>query len=390
MKDETAWGLSKIWNAALVDKEERKLEIRDYLWASELGNAPIDTYLKMNATPYSNPANERSRRKFEAGNVFEWIVSLVLKRAGILKDMQTRFEHQYKGLLKVTGKGDFLAGGAVDIEKAKDFIEFLKEAEMPDVFTRCFDRTVEYLATTYPNGMADMPLEVKSVSSFAMDKLEKQRMPIMRHRQQLFHYLKSGNYEKGLIIYLCRDDLRMMEFAVLNPSSVEQEYKSAIEVISAHFKAGTTPPKEKLIVFDAEYGKFTKNFGVEWSPYLTMLYDFEEPRAYSEIYGKKATNWNRVMKRVKTAEMREQWLRNYKCTEDDVTKDKIEGTRKSGPQYIVRNSEKVELPAELQSGYDMTPANLEVLKEIEAEGFNIEQITSQFRMEAADAEEVTN
>lgn len=337
VKNESSWGVAEIWNAALIDKEERKLEKRDYLWASEIGNPPIDTYLKMNATPYSNPANERARRKFEAGNVFEWIVSLVLKRAGILKDMQTRFEHQYEGMLRVSGKGDFIAGGAVNIEAAADFIEFLKAAEMPEVFTRCFDRIVDYLSEKYPKGISEMPLEIKSVSSFAMDKLEVQGLPIKRHRQQLFHYMKGGNYPKGLIIYLCRDDLRMMEFAVFNPSTVEDDYKSAIEVISEFYLSGTTPPKEKLICFDEEHGKFSKNLGVEWSPYLTLLYAFETPREYSEIYGKKASNWNRVFKRV---------MENAK----------------------------------------MTDKNLDVLKEIVDEGFDIEEIKKMFKMVAVEEE----
>lgn len=340
MKNNETWGVSEIWNAALADREERKLEKRDYLWASELGNSPIDTFLKMNATPYSNPANERARRKFEAGNVFEWIVSLMLKRADILRDSQTRFEHQYDTLLRVSGKGDFIAGGQYDPENAKEFLKFLEDSEMPEVFIRCFSRVGEYLAKTYPEGIAEMPLEIKSVSSFAMDKLEVQRTPIARHRVQLFHYLISGKYKKGLIIYLCRDDLRMMEFAVTNPSHVEEEYKAAISVISGYVKNGMTPPKEKLIVFDEEYGKFSKNFGVEWSPYLTMLYGFEEPRAYSEIYGKKASNWNRVMKRV--------------C-----------------------------------EGAKMTDKNLDVLKEMEADGFYPEDIKARFKMAAVE-EDVTN
>lgn len=340
MKNESSWGMAEIWNSALADREERKLEKRDYLWASELGNAPIDTYLKMNATPYSNPANERARRKFEAGNVFEWIVSLMLKRAGILKDMQTRFEHQYETLLRVSGKGDFIAGGSVNIDAAKDFIQFLEDSEMPEVFTRCFERVTKYLAETYPKGITEMPLEIKSVSSFAMDKLEVQRMPIARHRLQLFHYLKGANYKKGLIVYLCRDDLRMMEFSVTNPSHVEEEYKDAISIMSGYVKNQMTPPKEKLIMFDDEYGKFSKNLGVEWSPYLTMLYGFEQPRDYGEIYGKKASSWNRVMKRV--------------C-----------------------------------EGAKMTDKNLDVLKEIEKEGFSIEDIRPRFKMAAVE-EEVTN
>ena len=65
------WGFGEVWNAALVSGESRPLTKRDNMWASELGKAPIDIWLRMNAVEPSNPPNPRSRRKFEAGNVFE-------------------------------------------------------------------------------------------------------------------------------------------------------------------------------------------------------------------------------------------------------------------------------------------------------------------------------
>ena len=87
MNKET-WGLSEVWNKSLEEQEQRPLSFRDHLWASELGKAPVDLWLKLRAVPPTNPPNPRSLRKFEAGNVFEWIVSLILKRAGILKESQ--------------------------------------------------------------------------------------------------------------------------------------------------------------------------------------------------------------------------------------------------------------------------------------------------------------
>jgi hypothetical protein len=129
----------------------------------------------------------------------------------------------------------------------------------------------------------------------------------------------------------------MMEFTVENPSAIEEEYKADIAKLSHYIMKGEMPPKEKFIVFDEEQGKFTKNLGVEWSPYLTMLYDFQEPREYSEIYGKMATNWNRVFKRV-------------------MSNDK------------------------------MTPKNLEVLAQMTQWGIDIEAIKPMFKMAAVEEE----
>ncbi len=290
--------MAEVWNKALEDQVQRIPAPREKLWASELGGSPIDLYLKLKGTPPSNPPNARSLRKFEAGNIFEWIVSLVLKRAGILVESQKWAQYQYAGLLPVSGKADFIAGSAPDFGEGEKFIQFLSRAEVPDVFLRCFERVLKHIEQKYPKGMENMPVEVKSVSSFAMDLMEKTKQPTKRHRMQLFHYLKSMGYNKGVLVYICRDDLRMMEFVInVNSVEVEKDYKNAIEIISKYYYANEEPPKEKYILF--EDGKFTKNFNISWSGYLTLVYGFKEPREYDEPYGKKATNWNRVLKRLK-------------------------------------------------------------------------------------------
>ena len=293
------WGFAEQWNKALSGKEEREITPRDYLWASELGKSPIDVYLRLKGTVPSNPPNDRAKRKFEAGNVSEWIVGLILKRAGILKDQQEYCTHQYEGLLKVTGKADYLAGGKPDLEKFRDEIDTL---EMPEVFKRAGEAVVAHLQEHFPNGLVEMPLEIKSCSSFVADMMEKTNKPLRNHRKQLFHYLKSTKREVGRLIYICRDDLRIFEFVVMNPSFVEDEYRGDIEVITKYFNNNEEPPKEKLVLFDEEEGKFSKNFNVEYSNYLTLLYEFVEPRDYSETYGKMASSFNRVMKRMKDGE----------------------------------------------------------------------------------------
>ena len=112
------WSFSSTWNDGLIPVE-RKPEPRDYIWASELGGAMIDRYLKMKGVPYSTPPNIRSLRKFQAGNLWEWIVSFVLKRSGLIISQQNRIKYGYDGLLEVSGKIDFLGGGKPDWAKVK-------------------------------------------------------------------------------------------------------------------------------------------------------------------------------------------------------------------------------------------------------------------------------
>ena len=294
----------------------------------------MDVWLKLRAEPITNPPNERSLRKFEAGNVFEWIVSLILRRAGILQMGQKWAAYQYAGLLPVTGKADFIAGGKPDIEKWKSEMEML---DLPEVFFRAGEAIIKHLQEKYPNGLEEMPLEVKSISAFMFDALERRGSASKNHRLQGFHYLKANGYEKTNIVYICRDDLRIREFLVTK--EMEPEYREAIEAISKYHYENEQPPLEEAIVFDEDLGKFAKNFKIAYSGYLTKLYGFKDQAEFDAKYLPIVTSWNRVAQRVK-------------------------------------------------DGKNMTDKNKEALLGIEKAGFDIERILPYLTSNVGDVEEV--
>lgn len=317
------WSFSESWNKALeAGREERPVEVRTRIFASELGKAPIDVWLKCKGTPLTNPPNPRSLRKFEAGNTFEWLVGLVLKRAGILQSGQERVAHQYEGLCEVTGKIDYMAGGKPDPEKFRAELEAM---ELPESFYRGFKAVIDHLVTKYPNGLGSKPVEIKSLSSFMFDSIEKTGRALKIHRLQEFHYLKSKNIEQGMVVYICRDDMRMIEIPVFNNEEGEAEYKTEIAKLSHYILGDIKPEKEKPIVWDEDLCKFSKNFNVAYSGYLTMLYGLENQKEFDDKYKPVQDRWNRVMKRVK-------------------------------------------------NGDKMTPKNLEALKEMEEAGFNPQEL----------------
>ncbi len=328
-------GISEGWNAGFADQAEWEMKPRDYLWASELGNSPIDLYLRLKGEKPSNPPNERAKRKMGAGVDWEFTIEQILKSAGILLETQVNCQHQYEGLMRVSGKLDFLIGGKADLEKST---QYLKDgaAYLSENRRRAAERAIKYYLEKYPNGFEPMPIELKSISDYAMDDMEKSNKPVARNELQLTHYLVSKGYTRGILAYLNRNDERMMEFVVELTPEMEAKYRKPIEIISKYYMAGIEPPKEKLIIWDEQNNKFTKNLNVSWSNYLTRLYGFKEPREYDEIYGKKAIQWNGLLKRVKT-------------------------------------------------GAKMTPKNLEWKAAIEAEGYNVEELSA--KMPDAPAEE---
>lgn len=288
-----SWSFYQIWNKSLEERKERELTPRSHIWATELGGAFIDRFLKMKAIPYTNPPNARSLRKFEAGNMMEWIAELVLRRAGVLVKDQEWLSYQYPECLEVTGKLDFLAGGKPDWEKAKAEIEQLN---LPDFFGRATGAIISHFAEKYPDGLEKIVLEVKSCGSMMFDRYE-QTGANDHHILQLFHYLKAKNMSEGHIVYISKDDLRMLEIGVFNSPVVEEKYKEDIGTMTSIWKSEKEPAKEPLVVFGEDFGKFSKNWRVEYSNYLTMLYGYKEAMDYNDEWGKKIARWNRVLTR---------------------------------------------------------------------------------------------
>lgn len=294
-----SWSFFGIWNDSLLKGKQRELKPRENMWASELGGSYIDRYLKMTAVTPTNPPNARSLRKFQAGNIWEWIIGHVLKRAGILLDSQGWIDYQYPGLARVTGKLDFMAGGSPDWEKAQAEV---KSLELPELLEQASLEIINQLQAKYGNELKKVILEVKSVSSFMFDRYERIGTANANHVMQLFHYLKAKNMPEGHIIYICKDDCRMLEIPVFHTpdgnSPAEQMYKKDITDMSYFVQNKIQPEKEQEILFDTETGKFTKNWKVEYSNYLEMLYGYKEPMAYSDRWKGDISSFNRVLKRV--------------------------------------------------------------------------------------------
>lgn len=295
-KNNKQWSIYKVWNEALLEKKDREIKPREKIWASELGKAKVDMYLKLKGVKPTNPPNARSLRKFEAGNIWEWIVKLILTRAGILEGCQKWTMYQYEGMLPVSGRMDFIAGGKPDYEKAR---KELLELDLPDVFIRAGEKIARHLEKEYPEGLDSKFIEVKSCSSFMFEALEKNSTASKNHMLQLFHYLKSENMKSGVVMYISKDDCRMLEIPVYNPSVLEDEYKTEIKEISEYYYKDEMPPLEKPIVFDEELGRFSKNWKIAYSPYLTKLYGFKNQKEFDDKYTPIVERWKRVITRIK-------------------------------------------------------------------------------------------
>lgn len=282
------WALTEHWNKATIS-EDKPLEKRNYLWASELGAPDVDVLRRTQAQPYSNPPNERAKRKFMAGNIWEGVIELILNSLDLLIERQARVDHEVSGQ-RITGYADYIAGGTPFLESAETKFEDLPLAFFP-LATKIFHAVKEDFED---QNFERVVLEVKSVSSFGFERIKE--FPIYRHFMQCFTYMKALSLN-GRIIYVCKDDCRMKEFYF---SQVDQNlislWREEIEKKKKVLKTGKAVP-EPLLVFKNE--KFAKNLDVEYSPYLKEVYGFEDPGEYRDFAVSKAASFNRVLQRVR-------------------------------------------------------------------------------------------
>jgi hypothetical protein len=258
----------------------------------------VDRYLRMNGVKPTNPPNARSLRKFQAADIFEWVVNFVLKRAGVLIASNEHVAFQYPGLLEVTGKLDHLAGGQPDWGKAR--AEMLSIG-FPPIIENASLAIVEQLSKKFgEEPLETIILETKSLGTNIFDRYETLQKAAPHHRGQLFHYLKAKNMHEGHVVYVCRDDCRLVEIGVFNPSDAEDDYKRDVQKITGYITAKEQPAKSPEILFDDLTFRFRSNWQVEYSQYLTLLYGYAEPIHFRDKWKPFVASWNRVFKRCVT------------------------------------------------------------------------------------------
>lgn len=314
--------LTKLWNNSLI-LEDRELKPRDYCWASELGKSQVDRYLAMKGTKPTNPPNDRSRRKFFAGNVWEFVAGLVLWQMGIIINKQEEVWTEDMPL-RVKGKLDYLVGGFPDYIKARAVISSLPF--QPEMIAR-FMKVIDNFEQEYGNEEIEtMVHELKSCSQYVIEKIQNGGS-IIGHDLQIDHYLRGLKMERGVIDYVSKNDALMAERWVRVSPETDKRMFEDLATLKGYLDANQQPPPEKLILFEE---KFTKNFNIEYSQYLTLVYGWERPDQYSDSVKGKIASWNRVLSRIKQVNAGAETKTGKKVALTDKNKIAIEEMSKDG------------------------------------------------------------
>lgn len=295
------WNLSSIWNESFDSIKDREIEPRDYCYASELGQSYWDRYWRMKGRKPTTPPNLRARRKFQGGQLTEWIVLQILARAGVLKSTQEYIVND-DGPLRVTGRADFVAGGEIKLLTESDL------QALPESFASVAESIVARLKESHPDGLREVNVEVKSTAGSMFDKYL--IAPATHHALQAYHYAHNTD-RPTLLIYVSRDDFRICTWVILPHSEKYGKlYQKDLDKMAEVISIASVVEEDAYTTFDPELdnfkepllvwagGKFSSNWKITYSNYLTD-YGYEYPEAYDKPAKSIALRLNNIVKKLK-------------------------------------------------------------------------------------------
>jgi hypothetical protein len=306
------WDFSNLFNESLRCMPTKPMVRRDYLWASELQGDFYSRYLKMWCHPMSNPPNERSQRKFCMGHIIEWIVGVILTSCGILKNKQLHGEVQLPGLLKVTGRLDFVAGGNINWGEAAENLKRIETVfqtsadDAPPIIRHASKYVFEKMKMMFTHvPLREYILEVKSCAGMIMKLIQKSNQPRPRHTLQPLHYLIANpEISAAQLLYVSKDDAIMETFIITETKELRKIYVTDVKMMTEYYNGSTeknylknAPPKEKELIFEEDSFTFQKNMNVQYSNFLSLGWGYEDYDAFEKRWAPVKASYNRVFKR---------------------------------------------------------------------------------------------
>lgn len=290
--------IAEIFNTTvekIIEKREEESRNREFkentIWASEIGKAPIDVYLRLKQIEKSNQPNLRARRKMLSSKMFEFQIKQVLRLAGLYDDEEKYITYEHD-LVTVSGYLDVQLSDKV----ARTQVEQALRTYLP-ILPPEYAEAVGNIARELAKGNHKKTIvEIKSVAGQAFNNYEISAGD--HHLLQLYHYVRnSSDVDRGILLYYSKDDARMVEYEVLDKShALEDKYVQFIEQIEKALKTDTPPAKEPLVYFDEGLAKFKGNWKVFYSDWLTYLYGYEHAEEARKEAEKISRRYNAVLK----------------------------------------------------------------------------------------------
>ena len=319
---EASWSIQESWNRSLtVAKKDRRIQPRDFLYASEVGRPYLDVYWSMQGIEPTNVQSDTARRKMEAGNFYEAVVGWVFQRVGILKETQAKARLiDNPDYLNVYGRIDIIAGHDGNWDKTKkemdEYFNKLIELEFDfpffGVVKKISTETINYLSEKYPAGLEDKLYEVKSINSMAFWKNDEPiGTPYPHHINQFTFYQYYHQIKNGSFLYLDRDTMSISELPNIIKDEVVKDIHDWLKKMTYYYRNNIEPPKPQLIIWDIKEQKYQFNWEVNWSAYKDKILE--------------GVNVDKINEEIKE---KNKMLRRDKMIKNAVNGDNVRGTKK--------------------------------------------------------------
>lgn len=264
------WMLSYLLTDLIGTRSKEKGEVRNEIWASDLGGIMLDRYLDMKGIPYSDLPDGRGLANFFLGEQIEAGLKDMLNNLGVAYTDNERKLYQEKDYLPVVAKPDLVVEVSswdavrekllAQVKEAEKLEEKYKEREMSKL-TRQFE-VIKKFREKYPKGLTKTIFEIKSANTRSF-KARKEEGASLNHQLQLLTYLKAYNVNEGHIIYINKEYGNFLEFIVkVDDKELNKVWEDDVSKISYYVKNDIRPP----LVFDKNDWRF------KYSKYYTMLY----------------------------------------------------------------------------------------------------------------------
>jgi hypothetical protein len=265
-----AWNLSTLVKDLICYRQSAP-KPRKEIWASDLGKAPLDTYLKMKGTPYTNPTDGNGMFNFFMGKAIEQGLTQMLLDCGLAHNTQERLEIKLDGCLPVVGKPDVILE-VKDWEVTIKNIHITSDDGNEERLTKQKEQLTSLIREwqkEYPGGLPKTAFEVKSTSEWGFNNAK-----LVGFKQAFPHYfLQAYTYLYGLdlpevhLLFVSKGSKMMTEeIVILRNEDAEKEWKQEIKMISDNFNSNIAPQPEPLMAKNG-WGKETLNWKLQYSPY---------------------------------------------------------------------------------------------------------------------------
>ena len=282
--DKNNWSIQAPWNEGLItQRQDRRIEKRDFLYASEIGKNFLDVYWSMQGVAPTNLASDVARRKMEAGNFYEALVVWSLRKIGLIVDTQTRSRiTDHEKWPNVYGRIDIIAGHDGNWDKTREEVKaYFDKMEQEGFDFPLFStvkkismQTIEMLAGSFPEGLDKKIYEVKSINSMAFWRNDAPiSTPYDHHKIQLSFYQMTNDLgiKDGSFLYIDRDTMSISEIPNFVTEEITKKIADWLDQMTHYVKNSIEPPKPEFIVWDAKYKKYSFNWEINRSQYKDKI-----------------------------------------------------------------------------------------------------------------------